>query len=196
MANKHKKQNSPDTLTEIQEQTSQLSARGADILQQLQERCEQLRQWHNQAGAQLEQHNSDLEAKNAALDKDRDAIGQQQQQQQQEQSDLQNQRQSFDQQKQQLAASQSHIESQQKDLARSNRDLKDQIKDLKRMREELDGEWANLTRLRRAQETVAAALDADRERINSAGHLRLTPSNSNDDQVADVADQQDAAQAA
>lgn len=38
---------------------------------------------------------------------------------------------------------------------------------MKKLRSELDEEWASLTRIRRAQEALADALDADRERIAS-----------------------------
>ncbi len=143
----------------------------ATLLDELQQRCESLRQWQRQTneGLQarlaevnrlehdLDQAHEQAQRDRAKIDLDRDAI--------------KRTRLLLDKEKAQAEQTQEALESHRHRLERAEDEISEQRQALQDLRSEMDGEWASLARTRRAQESLAAALDADRTRVQE---LRLT----------------------
>jgi len=135
------------------------------LLDELQQRCESLRQWQRQANedvrsrlARIQQRESELdetarqvEHERTRLDLDLDAF--------------KRARLILDKEKAQVEQTQQALEAERQHLQRSRTELNDQKQELQDLRSEMDAEWASLARIRRAQESLAAALDADRARV-------------------------------
>ena len=159
----------------------------ATLLDELQQRCEGLRQWQRQANddvqarsariqhreAELDEASKQMEYDRTHLDLDRDAL---------KRAQLM-----FEKEKAQLEQTQQALEADRLQLERSHAELNDQKQELVELRCEMDAEWASLARVRRAHESLAAALDADRTRIqelrlaNSPGELTEAPAESDTD---------------
>jgi len=145
----------------------------ATLLDELQQRCESLRQWQRQANedvqsklsqilkreAELDEAGREMEHDRTHLDLDRDAL---------KRAQLM-----FEKEKGQLEQTQQALEADRLQLERSHAELNDQKQELVDLRGEMDTEWASLARVRRAHESLAAALDADRTRVQE---LRLAGS--------------------
>jgi len=153
----------------------------ATLLDELQQRCESLRQWQRQANedvqsrldtikqreADLDEATRQMELDRTHLDLDRDS--------------LKRALMMFEKEKGQVEQTQQALEAARQQLERSHAELNDQKQELVDLRCEMDAEWASLARVRRAHESLAAALDTDRARVqelrlaDSPGELPVEP---------------------
>jgi chromosome segregation ATPase len=148
------------------------------LLDELQQRCESLRHWQRQANedvqgrlaaiadreCELEESARRVEHERTHLDLDLDALKRAQVM--------------FEKEKSQVEQTQQALEVERQHLERSRAELNDQKQELQELRCELDAEWASVARVRRAHESLAAALEADRERVQE---LRLAEVSGNTD---------------
>jgi chromosome segregation ATPase len=111
---------------------------GHDLLADLEQRCDALRRWHDDATTKLETRQGEL-----------DAYAEQ----------LQAQRQD-------LAVQRQVLENDAEQLADARTSLIDDRTQVLSLREELDAEWASVKQLRLAIEKIGKELDRERERQN------------------------------
>ncbi len=145
----------------------------ATLLDELQQRCESLRQWQRQANedvqarlVKIEQRENELDEATRQMEHDRTHLDL-------DLDALKRARLMFDKEKAQAEQTQQALEAERQHLERSRTELNDQKQELLDLRCEMDAEWSSQARVRRAQDSLAAALDADRSRVQE---LRLADS--------------------
>lgn len=143
------------------------------LLDEVQQRCEKLRQWQRDAQESLQARAVEVERREREVDEIQQQVEIGRTHLELDQDALKRARLMLDKERAQNEQSQQAIETERARLERARAELNDQKQELADMRSELDAEWASLARVRRAQESLAAALDADRTRIQE---LRLNDS--------------------
>lgn len=140
---------------------------GMGLVEDLQKRCEALRTWHEQSQAAVTARETELVAEAEALHQDRVKLEAEQREVIESREQVQADRDACHALRAELDGEAESLHDERAKLDRTRHELDDQRVELKKLRSELDEEWASLTRIRRAQEALADALDADRERIAS-----------------------------
>lgn len=153
--------------SDLAAQAGSLGSTAANIVDDLQQRFEQLRRWHGEAEQTLEARTADIVRREQRVEAGRVATRQHRDRLKGYRTQLGELRTEHRQRMADLEKDRSELDELKRRAERTLVELQDERTELRRLREEMDGEWANLTRLRRAQEAMAAALDTDRERINA-----------------------------
>jgi hypothetical protein len=135
------------------------------LLDEVQQRCEKLRQWQRDAQASLQARAVEVERRERSADEIQQHVELGRTRLELDQDALKRARLMLDKERAQNEQSQQAIEAERARLECASAELNEQKRELAEMRSELDAEWASLARVRRAQESLAAALDADRTRI-------------------------------
>jgi hypothetical protein len=137
----------------------------ATLLDELQQRCESLRQWQRQANEDVQARLARIKEREAELDEAARLTEHDRTHLDLDLDALKRARLIFDKEKAQAEQTQQALEAERLRQERTRAEQNDQRQELQALRSELDAEWASLARVRRAQESLAAALDADRIRI-------------------------------
>lgn len=143
------------------------------LLDEVQQRCEKLRQWQRDAQESLQARAAEVERRERVVDEIQQQVELGRTRMELDQDALKRARLMLDKERAQNEQSQQAIEAERARLECACAELSDQKRELADMRSELDAEWASLARVRRAQESLGAALDADRTRIQE---LRMNDS--------------------
>ncbi len=143
------------------------------LLDEVQQRCEKLRQWQRDTQASLQARAVEVERRERLVDDIQRQAEAGRARLELDQDALKRARLMLDKERAQNEQSQQAVEAERARLERARAELNDQKHELAQMRYELDAEWASLSRVRRAQESLAAALDADRTRVQE---LRMNDS--------------------
>lgn len=159
----------------------------ATLLDEVQQRCASLRDWQQSAQASLQERARVVDRREKGLDETQKEVELGRSRLELDQDALKRARLMFDKERNQLDQSQQALESEQARLDRARCDLSDQKQELQGLRDEMDAEWASLARIRRAQETLAAAMESERARVQD---LKITdsqgdPDTESDDSTAD-----------
>lgn len=143
------------------------------LLDEVQQRCEKLRQWQRDAQESLRARAVEVERRERAVDEIQRQVEVGRTRLELDQDAMKRARLMLDKERAQTEQSQQAVEAERSRLERVRAELHDQREEFENMRCEMDAEWASLARVRRAQESLAAALDADRTRVQE---LRLNDS--------------------
>lgn len=145
----------------------------ATLLDEVQQRCDKLRQWQCDAQASLQERARVVERREKELDETQKEVELGRSRLELDQDALKRARLMFDKERNQLDQSQQALEGEQARLDRSRCEVNDQKQELQGLRDEMDTEWASLARIRRAQESLAVAMDSERARVQE---LKITDS--------------------
>jgi chromosome segregation ATPase len=140
---------------------------GTGLVEELQQRCESLRAWHEQSIKAFENRETKISNVTKQLAEGRIQLEAERRKFAAECEALADRVQSCEIREAGLEQQVKDLDTQTEKLERARGEVEDMREQLKQLRSELDGEWASLTRIRRAQESLADALDADRTRLNS-----------------------------
>jgi hypothetical protein len=143
----------------------------ATLLDEVQQRCESLRQWQRDAQASLQERARVIERREKELDDTQKEVEVGRSRLELDQDAQKRARLMLDKERAQHEQSQQALEAERMRLDRARCELNDQKQELQTLRSEMDAEWASLARVRRAQESLGAALEADRARVQE---LKLT----------------------
>ncbi len=135
------------------------------LLDEVQQRCESLRQWQRDAQASLQERARVVDRREKELDETQKEVELGRSRLELDQDALKRARLMFDKERNQLDQSQQVLEGEQTRLGRARCELNDQKQELQTLRDEMDAEWASQARIRRAQESLAAAMDGERTRV-------------------------------
>ncbi len=187
---KKRKNNEPGT-----EQPQQASANPADglsslpnaatLLDEVQQRCESLRQWQKETQTSIQQRTEVVARREQELDEEQKRIEIARSRLELDQDAYKRAKLMFDKEKAAYEQGMQTLENEQARLERSRSELNEQRKEVHALREEMDEEWASLARIRRAQESLAAALDCERSRVQE---LKLDHGHDEEDESDQNAD--------
>ncbi len=138
----------------------------ASIVSELQQRCEKLRDWHIEAEQRMGQERAALEAREQQAARQREENHNRSRELDERHLAQDHRERQLNDRSTQLDTRQHEIEAHEHRVHRLENEAREQLGELKDMRVELDEEWVAVNRLRRAQEALAEALDADRQRVN------------------------------
>lgn len=145
----------------------------ATLLDEVQQRCESLRQWQREAQASLQERARVVERREKELDDTQKEVEVGRSRFELDQDAQKRARLIFDKERAQHEQSLQALDAERVRLDRGLCELNDQKQELQDLRDEMDAEWASLARVRRAHESFAAALDSDRARVQE---LKMTDS--------------------
>jgi len=140
------------------------------LLDELQQRCDSLRQWQRQTSEDLRARQAKAEEREQDLAQTQDRLERESTHLELDQDAIKRARLMLEKEKAQIEQTQQALETERGFLERSGVELEDQKQQVTQMRQELEEEWASLGRTRQAQEASATALDEERLRIQG---LRL-----------------------
>ncbi len=161
----------------------------ATLLDELQQRCESLRHWQRQANEDVQARLEKIEQRERELDENARQAEHDRTHLDLDLDAMKRARLMFDKEKAQAEQTQQAQEAERLRLERARAELNDQKQELQNLRSEMDAEWSSMARIRRAHESLAAALDTDRERVQE---LRLAGSRGEADVKSDNHDADDA----
>lgn len=137
----------------------------ATLLDEVQQRCESLRDWQREAQASLQERARVIERREKEIDETQKQVEIGRSRLELDQDAQKRARLMLDKERAQHEQSMQALEAERIRLERARGELNDQKQELQSMREEMDTEWASLARIRRAQESLAAAMDNERTRM-------------------------------
>jgi len=143
----------------------------ATLLDEVQQRCESLRAWQQEAQATLQQREQVVEQREKEADETQKQVELGRTRLELDQDAMKRSRLMFDKERAQLEQSQQAIEAERERIGGERSELNEQRQELLDLRGKLDAEWTSLTRIREAQESLAAALQGERDRVSE---LKLT----------------------
>ncbi len=169
---KPKKHKDNEQSTELPQQPSANPAdaltslpNAATLLDEVQQRCESLRQWQRETQTSIQQRTEVVARREQELDEEQKRIEIARSRLELDQDAYKRAKLMFDKEKAAYEQGMQTLENEQARLERSRSELNEQRKEVHALREEMDEEWASLARIRRAQESLAAALDCERTRV-------------------------------
>ncbi len=145
----------------------------ATLLDELQQRCESLRQWQRQANDDVQSRLAGIAVRERELDESAKLIDHDRTHLDLDMDALKRAQVMFEKEKATVEQTQQALETERLHLERARGEVDDQKQELLDLHGEMDTEWSSLARVRRAHESLAAALDADRARVQE---LRLADS--------------------
>lgn len=154
-----------------------LHQQSGEIVGQIAERCRQLEQWHSQTTEALKAYHNDLAGQREQIEQSRQEAQREQARLDELQNQVQTDQQTLAAERQQLQQAQSEFEQHrqqiEQQLEQDRSKLDQQRQELARSRQQLDDEWLSLSRLRHAQDALATALEAERDRQSERSALKL-----------------------
>jgi len=139
------------------------------LLDELQQRCDSLRQWQRQTSEDLSARKARALEHEQNLAQDQDRLERDRARFELDQDALKRARLMLEKEQAQVEQTQQALEDERRFLERSGAELDDHKQILSEMRVQMDEEWASMGQTRLAQESLAAALDTERLRIQDQG---------------------------
>ncbi|QDU34633.1 Chromosome partition protein Smc [Poriferisphaera corsica] len=160
------------------------SLSASDLFNDLQHRCEQLRSWHAQADGQIKEKMAELGERESALDDRDNRLKEHSEELRKHHKKVQHARSRLKEDMDKMRDDREEHEHEKQMVTNKRMELEEDRKELRQIRKELDKEWQTLKIMRKAQEDMAATLDADRQRISEM-QLKLVSHKYGDDSQSD-----------